>query len=49
VSPTFRTACQYLMIGAIKINYEAAWIYLCYFVKSKEEQKCIDLGSINEY
>jgi hypothetical protein len=24
VSPTFRTACQYLMIGAIKINYEAA-------------------------
>jgi hypothetical protein len=24
VRPTFRTPCQYLMIGAIKINYEAA-------------------------
>jgi hypothetical protein len=24
VRPMFRTPCQYLMIGAIKINYEAA-------------------------
>jgi hypothetical protein len=24
VRPTFRTPCQYLMIGAIKIKYEAA-------------------------